>query len=387
MVKRFYLPIRIHFGLQATEVVPSLVAGFGKRVFVITDPGVRSAGPVDKVVSILSNAGLETEVFDEVRANPHQDTVYKALDALKHAGCSCVIGIGGGSVLDVGKVVAALATNPGSLSEYQWEGRQFECDPLPYVAIPTTAGTGSEVTRAAVIIDRDMKKGIAQDRLFPWAAVVDPEVMRSVPPSVTATTGMDVLSHAVEAYVGLGASPVTDGWAFEAIRLVGKYLLRAYANGDDMTAREGMALASMLAGAAMDQGGLGVVHAMAGPLSSIYDMPHGLANAILLPIAMRYNIIAAPERYADVALALGAPVAGMSPREAGVCAVEAVEDLVAQMGIAVNWQAYGYRPEDAERFADEAMKMFMIKNNPRKVSREDCVILFRALFEGREDLF
>lgn len=387
MAKRFYLPTQIHFGIGARSVIPSLVNPAGKRVFIITDPGVRSAGPVDTVCSVLSNEGFEFEIFDEVKANPRADTVDKALKAMNDAECDSIVGVGGGSALDVGKVVAALASNSGSLAEYQWEGRQFENDPFIYIAVPTTAGTGSEVTRAAVIIDRDMKKGIAQDRLFPFAAVVDAELMRTVPPSVTAATGMDVLSHAIEAYVGLNRNPVTDGWAYEAMRLAGKYLLRAYANGDDMVARDGMALASTLAGAAMDQGGLGVIHAMAGPLSSIYDMPHGISNAVLLPIAMKYNLIAAPDRFADVSLALGIDVSGVTPYEAGACAVNAVRDLVRQMGIAVNWQSYGHKPEDTERFADEALKMFMIKNNPRKVSRTDCIKLFKSLFEEREDMF
>ncbi len=383
--KKFYLPTEVRFGRGSVECLGDLVDR-NQKVFLVTDPGVEKAGLAGKAQAILEGAGASITVFDQVEPNPSAELVEKALKALKETGATMVVAVGGGSALDLSKVVAALATNPGTLEEYQWNGRQFEQESLPFVAVPTTSGTGSEVTRVAVIVDRNTKKGVGHDRLFPRVAVVDPGMTVGLPRGLTAATGMDALSHAVEAYVSLGASPFTDGWALTAAELIGRSLLRACVAGDDLDAREQMALASTLAGVAMDQGGLGVVHSMAGPLCSYYHLPHGLACAILLPYGMSFNLAAKPERMARLASALGCETNGLSALEAGREAVAAVYRLVRETGLALDLAKFGIKESDADLVAEETTKMFLIKNNPRRPSVAECRALFLAVLNGEEPL-
>jgi alcohol dehydrogenase len=284
--------------------------------------------------------------------------------------------------LDLGKVIAALAANAGELEEYQWSGRSFDNDPLPFIAIPTTAGTGSEVTRVAVIVDRNTKKGINSDKLYPVQTIVDPTLMVGLPPSLTASTGMDALSHAVEAFVGLNANMFTDAFALEAVRLISRSLVKACIDGSDLQAREDMALASTLAGIAMDQAGLGIVHSMAGPFCGIFHLPHGEANAVLLKYGMTFNLKAVPNKFASLAVALGCHRAGMGTQEAGEAAVEAVARIVSETGLKVNLQDYGLKAEDADMVADQTMKMFLLKNNPYQPSFEDCKHLYLEVLAG-----
>lgn len=380
--KRFFLPTQVRFGRGALQGLRDL-AGPGDRVFLVTDPGIEKAGLVKPVQQLLTDGKAEVILFNRAEPNPTAGLALEAVAGLKKATATMVVAVGGGSSLDLGKVAAALATNEGSLEEYQWQGRPFAVAPLPFVAIPTTAGTGSEVTRVAVIVDRNVKKGIGSDHLFPRAALVDPELMAGLPARLTAATGLDALSHAVEAYVGLNASPLTDAWALEAVRLIGRSLWRACACGGDLDAREGMALASTLAGAAMDQAGLGIVHSMAGPLCSYFHLPHGEANAALLAYGMRYNLMAAPERFASLAEALGCNIAGLTSWEAGLKAVEAVDRLVRETGLEVDLTSYGVKPSDADLVAEETEKMFLLRNNPRKPSREECRGVFLAALERR----
>lgn len=379
--KRFYLPTKVVFGAGALKELSNIINA-NDHVFLVTDQGIEKAGISKPVEEIISNIGAKVSVFNRAEPNPTAELALEALAELKGALATMVIAIGGGSSLDLGKVIAALATNCGPLEDYQWNGREFENEALPFIAIPTTAGTGSEVTRVAVIADRNVKKGVNSDKLFPEVAIVDPELMKGLPASLTASTGMDALSHAVEAYVGLNSNPFTDALAIEAVRLISKSLCRACDDGLDIKARGDMALASTLAGIAMDQGGLGIVHSMAGPLCGIFHLPHGEANAVLLKYGMRFNLKAVPEKFSSLALALGCDINGLSFEEAGLAAVEMVSRLVDQTGLKVDLKAYGLKETDADVVAEQTEKMFLIKNNPFRPSREECKELYLEVLKG-----
>ncbi|MGI9861671.1 iron-containing alcohol dehydrogenase [Moorella naiadis] len=382
-VQRFFLSTEFSFGPGARKELTRLVQA-EDRVIIITDAGLVKAGVVAMVEEVLQGRVAGLEVFSQVSVNPHAADVEAACRAARTCGATAVVAVGGGSPMDVAKMVSVLLTNPGTLADYQWERKPFTRPGLKLIVLPTTAGTGSEGTATAVIIDRDTKQGIVGDELLPRAALLDPELMASLPPAITATTGMDALTHAVEALVARGANPFTNALAAEAVRLIAKYLRRAFACGDDLEAREGMALASTLAGVAMDQAGLGVVHAMAGPLSSYYNVPHGLANAVVLPLGMRYNLVAVPEKYAFIAGLLGVPVQNLTSRAAALEAVRAVQELQADLQIRPTLKDDLRDPADIEKFAREAVAMFICRANPRVVSAADCQRLFAEVFVYKE---
>ncbi|KUO49412.1 MAG: hypothetical protein APF76_08555 [Desulfitibacter sp. BRH_c19] len=379
MSTNFYMPTRICFGNNALKDIKKFI-NKSDKVLIITDEGLVSVGIVEMVTKEISSLGIEYEVYDSVEVNPRPQTVEKCLTQVKEMQASVIVGLGGGSPLDVAKIVSVLATNPGTLEEYQWEGKQMENPGLPFIAIATTAGTGSEVTRIAVIVDRNVKKGIVNDYLYPTVAIVDPALIRSLPPHLTSTTGLDALTHAIEAYVGLGANSFSDALAFEAIKLIGEYLPIAFANGDDMLAREQVAKASTLAGMAMDQAGLGMVHAMSSPVASYYDVPHGLANAVLLPHAMKFNVSAAPEKFASIAKFFGIDTSGLSSIEAAHEVVEKVRQFCLELKIPDKYYDYTPTQEEMELFGKEAAETFLARNNPIKLESEACVNIFNKVF-------
>ncbi len=379
--KRFYLPIEIKFGKGVAVEISGLVKSTDK-VFVVTDSGIEKAGITGKIIENIEKTGAVTAIFNKVTPNPTSELAAEALEELKKFSATAVVAVGGGSPLDLGKIIAALATNDGRLEDYQWNGKPFENDSLPFIAVPTTAGTGSEVTRVAVIVDRNVKKGVNSDKLFPKYAIIDPELMTGLPSALTASTGMDALTHAVEAYVGLNSNPFTDSLALEAVRLIGKSLWKACACGSDLEARYDMALASTLAGIAMDQAGLGIVHSMSGPLCSYFHLSHGDSNAALLKYGMRFNLMAAPEKFAKLAESLGYSVTGMDVWEAAMSSVHAVTKLLKETGLKIDLQAYGLKEADADLIAEETLKMFLLKNNPRKPSLSECKQLYLDILGG-----
>ena len=375
-----YMPTRICFGKEALQEIKKYITK-NEKVLIITDQGLVSVGIVEIVIRELKGLGAVYEVYDQVEVNPRPQTVQKCLAQVKEMQASVIIGLGGGSPLDVAKIVSALATNPGTLEEYQWEGRKMDNPGLPFIAIATTAGTGSEVTRIAVIIDRNVKKGIVNDYLYPTVAIVDPFLMKSLPPHLTSTTGLDALTHAIEAYTGMGSTPFSDAFACEAIKLIAQYLPRAFKNGEDMLAREQVANASSLAGIAMDQAGLGIVHAMSSPVASYYDVPHGLANAVLLPHAMRFNLEVAPEKFANIARLFGEETSGISSLEAAHKAVDRVNQFCLELQIPDKYYEYTPTIEEIKQFGKEASETFLARNNPKKVEPESCVKIFRKVFD------
>ena len=289
----FRLATDVRFGDGIAAELAAALAPYGDRLLVVTDPGVRRTGLVDRILDPVVDAGIVVTVYDAVSPNPRDHECRAAADFALSKSARAIVAIGGGSAIDAAKCAAALATNGGTARDWAVPNRLAH-DPLPLIAIPTTAGTGSEVTRGAVITDSEhrTKLTIKDPRLAPRLALVDPSLTQSVPPGVTAATGMDVLTHAIEAYTGRRATPVSDALALHAIRLVARHLADAFEDGDDANARDGMMMASLIAGMAFGNADVAAVHCLAEALGGRYDTPHGVANAVLLPAVMRYNSVA-----------------------------------------------------------------------------------------------
>jgi alcohol dehydrogenase len=320
----FSIPTQIQFGagaaLQAGSTAQELLGSARaarEAVLVVIDPGVTNAAWLGGILGSLSESGLKYECFEEVKPNPRDEDAYKAAALIKEKGYGVVLAIGGGSAMDAAKTAALVAVHGGKASDYAGWGK-VPGSVLPVIAIPTTAGSGSEVTSWAVITDSSThaKLAIGDRKLAPAAALVDPTLMVSLPAGLTATTGMDALTHAIEAYIGGLSSPLNDALALEAIRLVARNLKKAVEDGSDLAAREGMALASTLGGIAINNADVAGVHCMSEALGGMYDAPHGLLNAILLPYFMEFWEAGCAERFAHIAEAFGA---APEPQEAVAC--------------------------------------------------------------------
>ena len=361
--------------------LPELVAGMGTRVLIVSDPGIAKAGILDRVASLLKDAGVTGDAFTQVEPNPSVETVHAAHDMFRRSRAAFVVAVGGGSAMDVGKVVAVLAAHGGTAPDYEGIGK-VPGPGVPVVAIPTTAGTGSEVTVFAVITDRQrkFKMTVGSPHIVPQVGLCDPELTLSMPQPLTAATGMDALTHAIECYVNTVHNPIAKTLAAEAMRLIGRSLRTAYANGKDVGARTAMLLASTMAAMAFARTRLGNVHAMSHPLGAHFDVPHGVANAILLPYVMVWNLIACYETYPRVAEALGERIAGLSHREAAEAAVEAVRRLSHDVGIPERLRDVGVTREGIPRMAEDAMKSGNILVNPRATNYNDIVALFETAY-------
>jgi alcohol dehydrogenase class IV len=394
----FYMPTTIVEGCGSSTRLPVLCKG--KRVVVVTDVGLASSSIVANVVNALRLSGKNVFIYADVSPNPDEQMVLAltgflrgrlALSGLNNASAHSavdstdelwVVAVGGGSAIDTAKAAVCLAVNTGSLAEYQWEGRQFECPPLPLVAVPTTAGTGSEVTGVTVVSSRNTKKGIKQPYVFPRYAVVDPQLMVGLPPLLTASTGMDALTHAIEAFVGKNRNPLVRSMAASAISLVCGSIECACADGSDVDARSAMAHGSLLAGIAMDQGGLGIVHSLSSALCGILHVPHGEGNALLLPYGMRYNIPYATHEMADVARLMGLDLSGMDDHAAAFAAVEYVEGLLQRIGLEpsiMRIKSEVRSRTDLAEFGRISASMVLMNNNPSKTDAAQCEALFRSI--------
>lgn len=356
----------------------------GKKVLIVTDSFLRNlpGGPVERVVSSLEKEGIETAFYDGVEPNPKDTNVADGLKAFQEENCDMIVTVGGGSAHDCGKGIGIAATHEGDLYE-DYAGIEKLENPLPpLVCVNTTAGTGSEVTRHCVITHtkKKIKYVIVSWRNTPLVSINDPELMTGKPPALTAATGMDALTHAVESYVSLGANPVTDASAIQAIKLISNNLRQAVANGKNMEARENMAHASLLAGMAFNNAGLGYVHAMAHQLGGLYDMPHGVANAILLPHVEKYNLISNPQKFADIAVFMGENIDGLSVRDAADKAIHAIEKLSQDVNIPTNLRDLGVKEEDFAQMATMALQDGNAISNPIQGREEDIIKIFQAAY-------
>lgn len=377
----FEAPARLTFGAGAAGKLPEAAAGLGGRAVVISDPGIAKVGLLERILKLLDGAGIVVEPFTQVEPNPSVETVHAAHDLFRRTRAAFVVAVGGGSAMDVAKVVGVLAQHAGTVRDYEGIGK-VPGPGVPVVAIPTTAGTGSEVTVFAVITDRQraFKMTVGSPLIVPQVALCDPELTLSMPQPLTAATGMDALTHAIECYINTVHNPIAKALALEAMRLIGHHLRTAYATGQDLPARTAMLLASTMAGMAFTRTRLGNVHAMSHPLGAHFDLPHGVANAILLPYVMAWNMVACYETYPQVAAALGERVDGRSPREAAEAAVEAVRRLARDVGIPERLREMGVTREGIPRMAEDAMKSGNILVNPRSTTYNDIVALFETAY-------
>lgn len=377
MTTQFSSPTTVLLGDDALEQMALRVAALSKRILLVTDPGVAQLGLHRLVLEPLAAAGVDTTVFAEVAGNPDTNVVEAAHRTLRQASATVVVAVGGGSSLDVAKSVAVLATNGGSIADYEGTER-MERSPLPVIAIPTTVGSGSEVTKGAVITNPDtkVKMIIVSDRMFPLLAVLDRRMVAQLPPKITATTGMDALTHAIEAYVAKGASPITDAINLGAIELIADNLRQACAG--DADALYAMLIASTMAGIGFHDAGLGAVHALANTLGAHFGVHHGTANALFLPYVMDFNVPAAPARFARIARALGEDVTGLDDEKAAAKAAAAVHRLAEDTGVPRKLADVGVPRDAVDTLAYDALTQADLPGNPRPCGEEDLKALYRA---------
>ncbi|EAA8877622.1 lactaldehyde reductase [Salmonella enterica] len=347
------------------------------KALIVTDGQLVKLGLLDSLFSALDEYQMSYHLFDEVFPNPTEELVQKGFAAYQSAECDYIIAFGGGSPIDTAKAVKILTANPGPSTAYSGVGKVKNAG-VPLVAINTTAGTAAEMTSNAVIIDsaRKVKEVIIDPNIIPDIAVDDASVMLEIPASVTAATGMDALTHAVEAYVSVGAHPLTDANALEAIRLINVWLPKAVDDGHNLEAREQMAFGQYLAGMAFNSAGLGLVHALAHQPGATHNLPHGVCNAILLPIVENFNRPNAVARFARIAQAMGVETRGMSDEAASQEAINAIRTLSKRVGIPDGFSKLGVTKEDIEGWLDKALADPCAPCNPRTASREEVRELY-----------
>ena len=353
-----------------------------RKILIVTDPGLVATPFPARVKDLLKDH--EVDVFSEVEPDPSIETINACAGYVRKNGFDLLIGLGGGSPIDAAKCASVLAANPGSAEDYLGIDKVPKPG-IPKILIPTTAGTGSEVTNVAVLSLKaaHTKKGIVSRHLFADVAILDPELTAGLPPSVTAATGMDALTHAIEAYVSRFAQPLTDHFALEAIRLIGRSLRTAVHNGQDMAAREDMLTGSMYAGLAFGSAATGMVHGLAMPLGGQFNVPHGIANAVMLPYVMRHNLVASLKRYRDVAVALGEQVELLSVRQGAERAIAAVEALSADIGIPRYLDDLSIPKSAIADLATDGMSnVRQVRPNPRNVTYEGLVSILQAAFRS-----
>ncbi len=377
----FHAPTAITFGAGSLSQLPEVLRPLGRRPLVVTDPGIAASGILQQVLDVIAPVISGAETYSDVEANPSSETVERAAEAFRRAECDCLIAAGGGSAMDVGKVAAALVSHGGRVRDYEGVGK-VPGPTVPVVAVPTTAGTGSEVTVFAVITDRErkIKMVLGSPHILPTAAVCDPLLTLSMPQPLTAATGIDALVHGIECYINTVVNPLAKSLALESIRLIGRSLRTAYGHGRDLQARYDMLLASTVAALAFTRTRLGNVHAMALPLGAHFDVPHGVATGLLLPYVMEWNLIACTATYPLIADALGEVTDGLSPRAASEVAVDAVRQLNADIAIPERLRDVGVTRDAIGTLADDSMKSGNIAVNPRLTRRDDIVHLFEQAF-------
>jgi alcohol dehydrogenase class IV len=373
----FYFPTKLVFSEEAgSDLLVELASAAPDGVLLLTDKGIIQAGIASKILSKLEEKGFTPVVFDDIPGNPNIPDVKKALAAIEGKHITHVVALGGGSVLDVAKAVGLLLGDPElDYEEVQWHRQAIKKTPLPVIGIPTTAGTGSEVTHVAVVGDsKGFKMGVLHPAMFMKTAIIDGSLMLSLPPQMTSTTGMDSLVHAIEAFLSRKANPVSDIFALSAIRSIVKWLPEAYKNGSNLEARKQMAMAATLAGISFDQSSLGLVHALAGPLCGTYHLHHGLGVATLLPATIEFDAPAIPtERWVSLRDALGLPQ-DAKPEGLGNFA----RDLLKTLGMPTRLSEVGLKAEDIPVIAETATKMAMIGLNVRPADVEDCKKVLEA---------
>lgn len=381
MVNRFVLNETSYHGAGAIQSIPDEIKGRGfKKAFVCSDPDLIKFNVTKKVTDVLENAGIDYEIYSEIKANPSVANVKTGVEAFKASGADCIVAIGGGSSMDTAKAIGIIIANPEFGDVVSLEGvAETKNKAVPIIAVPTTAGTAAEVTINYVITDEEKhRKMVCVDvHDIPVVAVVDPEMMSSMPKGLTAATGMDALTHAIEGYITAGAWELSDMFHLKAIEVIARSLRGAVDNTPD--GREGMALGQYIAGMGFSNVGLGIVHSMAHPLGALYDTPHGVANAIILPTVMEYNAPATGDKYKYIAQAMGVEgTENMTQEEYRKAAVDAVRKLSQDVGIPADLKEI-VKPEDVDFLAQSAFDDACRPGNPRETSVAEIAELYRSL--------
>ena len=383
MINRFILNEVSYFGPGAREVLPKEISRLGlKKAFVATDKDLIKFGVADKVLSVLRDANIPYEVFSEIKPNPTVSNVKAGLAAYAASGADFIIAIGGGSSMDTAKAIGIITNNPEFSDVVSLEGvADTKKKSVPIIALPTTAGTAAEVTINYVITDEENhKKMVCVDpNDIPAIAIVDAELMYTLPKSLTAATGLDALTHAIEGLITKGAWEMSDMFEIKAIEMISRYLETAVNEPNNADARNAMAVAQYIAGMAFSNVGLGVVHGMAHPLGAIFDIPHGVANALLLPTIMEFNAPAALDKYVEIAKAMNVYSAGMTKEEAADAAVKAVKELSVRVGIPQHLSELGIKSEDLPRLAKAAYADVCTPGNLREVTEEIILDLYKKV--------
>jgi len=381
----FQAKTRILFGVdkvkQLGEEVNALAA---QKVLIVTDKGIVDAGVLEKVTQPLTEAGIDFAVHDEIEANPTDLTIIKGTECVKDEKADLIVSIGGGSPIDAAKCIAVMAVNEGTVEQYCHGEDPWPAAPLPTIAIPTMAGTGAEVSSAAMVTIKGLKLAFYGPSILPQLALLDPILSLDLPPRFTALTGVDALTHAVEAYVCAGANPISDALAERAITLVAENLRQAYANGQDIEARSNMLLASAMAiMAACNAGGLGIIHSLGQSIGGYYDLPHALTINICIPVGLEYNAIALPKKHAKIAELLGTNTSGLSPVAAAKTVVTAHQELIADLGTTDTLQSVGVQKKDFPKLAEICMLDASTPVNPRTIDAKGFEALYQQAYSNQ----
>jgi alcohol dehydrogenase class IV len=373
---------RIIAGPGSLSTIQEIPAAYGaEKVLIITDQGVWNAGLIEKPKIILESAGFRVAVIHDTPPEPAVDQVKTIFQQAKTLEGQMIIGIGGGSAMDVAKLVSVLLTNDVSLEQLLGK-TQIAHRGLPTLMVPTTAGTGSEATPNAIVLvpEEEVKIGIVNSKLVPDCVILDPLMTLNLPPAVTAATGMDALAHAIECYTSKKANPFSDTFALKAVGLISNSLRRAYREGQNIDARHDMLIAALFGGMCISTSGTTAVHALAYPLGGKYRMPHGLSNAVLLPHIMQFNLDAVEDRFRDIAVAMGLDVAGLTTRKAAEKMIENLYALNKDLNIPSGIAAQGVTEADLDGLVEAASKVTrLLENNPKPLAKSDMRAIYRRL--------
>lgn len=382
MTNSYYFPSTVLMGAGSLQMLPNELKNLNvQKALIVTDENLLKIGVVDKVKEILDKSDIEYVTFSDVKPNPTVKNVDDGYKVLQENNCDFVVSIGGGSPQDAGKGIAVLGTNGGSIKEYNGVNLSKHKS-LPIIAINTTAGTASEATINYVITDEEekLKMVIVDKNSMAAVAINDADLTVDMPKSLTAATGMDALTHAIEGYISTGATDFSDMFNLEAIKVISKNLKAAFEDGKDIKARENMLYGQFVTGMGFSNCGLGIVHSMAHQLGGFYDLPHGVCNAILLPHIMEYNMSETGEKLVNIANAMGVNTEDMTLKEAQLAAINAVKELSESVGIPDNFKELGVDKKDIEKLSEYAMIDPCTPSNPKKPTQEDIMSIYEDVF-------
>ncbi len=379
----FLIPRTIIAGKEALTKAGSYLKGSGKKALIVTDKIMVTIGNVQKLINILDEQDIKYELYADINSEPTDKMVYQGVKIYKETNCDFLIAIGGGSPIDTMKAIGAMLTNPGTLADYM--GKEITALPPALIAIPTTAGTGSEATQYTIISDTqtDVKMLLKGAPLLPALAIVDPDLTLTSPPMVTAATGIDALTHAIEAYTSKKSQPMSDTFAISAVKRVFKSLLKAYKDGTDIEAREEMSIAALEAGIAFNNSSVTLVHGMSRPIGALFHVPHGLSNAILLYHCLGFALQGTPEKFCELAKAIGVYENGMSDMQAGQTFINEVERLCCMLNIQTLAE-FGVDKkrffENLDKMAEDALASGSPQNTIKSINKEEIMNIYKALW-------